>query len=100
VNAQKALGYLIAGHINHVFAMAQDREVDCCPGCCSSCAALVWYRDNASDDANMAVISLMMDPPTTRYDWQDPVTLDIDWSAVGECWSESCPFTNQHEERP
>lgn len=102
MNAQQALGRLIAGAINHAFATFADPEVDgggCCTDCCVPCGALVWYRDNARADADIAVISLL-DHPIGRYPWQNPVTLDIDWSVVGETWTTDCAFADEHEEDP
>lgn len=99
MNAQQALGYLIAGHINHAFATFEDPDIEgggCCTECCGPCGALAWYRDNAPDDADIAVISLMT-TPTWRYDWQDPVTARIDWTMIGETWADDCPFTDEHE---
>lgn len=100
MNAQQALGRLIAGSINHAFMTFEDRNIPdggCCTDCCYQCGALVWYRDSAPDDADIAVISLM-DTITWRYDWQDPVTARIDWAVVGETWTTDCPFSDEHED--
>ena len=98
MNAQKALGYLIAGHINYTLYAPEDDTPDgCCPVCCGPCAALVWYRDHAPDDADSAVIAIMHDP-LARYEWQEFATCRIDWSLLAAVWANPCPNAEYHEE--
>lgn len=91
---QQAIGYLIAGHINHAFFALEDDDVKgCCTTCCGPCAALAWYRDNATAEADTAVASII-----GTYDWQTPDTHGIDWAKVNACWANPCPNAEWHDE--
>lgn len=95
MNARKALGYLIAGTINITLTELDGEPAACCPECCGPCSALLWYADHAPDRANDAVVAIM-GGPTERYDWQNPVTLDIDWSPLRAAWAVPCPNAEWH----
>lgn len=97
MNAQKALGYLIAGTINATLTEYDGEPAKCCPICCGPCSALKWYADNDRDAADAAIIAIMSGP-TERYDWQNPVTLNIDWQSIFEAWDRPCDNAEWHDE--
>ncbi|GAA2360965.1 hypothetical protein Cme02nite_38420 [Catellatospora methionotrophica] len=98
MNHQQVIGYLIAGHINHAFFALEDDDIKgCCTTCCGPCAALAYFRNNARQEADVAVFSIMSGP-TERYDWQNPITFEIDWDQVGQCWANPCANAEFHDE--
>lgn len=95
LNQQQALGFLIMHAINSAFADA-DIEGSCCIHCCGPCAAVDWYGKNARDEANTAIKAADGGDPNNYYDWQDPITGDIDWIQVEAIWEAECPNADDH----
>lgn len=83
MNATKAIGFLIAGHINNLVDQAADPEFGgCCSNCCGPCAALKWMCDNMPGTTNGYVMALEEEG---GYDWQNEDGT-INWFLVSGLW--------------
>lgn len=98
-DGMKALGLLIAGHINILLTdqPLTDQGIDypaCCADCCGPCWALRWFMDNDPQAAEQAVKATGND-----YDWVKP-SGRIDWPVLIEAWSRGplmCPHDDTEE---
>lgn len=99
MNSMTALGFLLAGTINTALTTTWDEgeSARCCPDCCGPCASLKWYRDNAAQEADVAMFTITPEP-SNGYDWQDPLTRGINWESINQVWATPCPNADFHHE--
>jgi hypothetical protein len=89
VNQVQAHGWLLISAINHLYAIG---EQGCCPKCCGTCSALVWYSqhpqvaDRLTEEADPEPSAWITDGGT------------IDWGGLAIAWNVPCPFGDNHEQ--